>query len=200
MTLWTDPLRTARGLASLLRHLTPPARAAAVRRLFESQESRRRRIERASALRPDRLIIVCHGNIMRSAFAVAYLKQVAPGLSSRIIGVGTHASQESPAQDSALRVANEFGVSLESHLSAPLEAVTIGAGDVIVCMDRANEANVVARFAAHAERVFLVGDGADDDAADRFIVDPYARGDDATRAAFRQIVAHANRWLALIER
>jgi protein-tyrosine phosphatase len=200
MDLWTERLRRARRLASLLRQLHGPARRAAIGRLLESGAARRRRLARAAAAAPERLIIVCHGNIMRSAFAVAYLRQLAPAVAPRIVGAGTNATVGRAAQDSALRVAPEFDVSLDAHTALPLDLVTLGAGDVIVCMDRANEANVIARHALHAERVFLVGDGADDDAADRFIVDPYARGDDATRAAFQQIVAHANRWLALIER
>ena len=198
MHSWPDLLRTARRLASLLRHLNGSARRAAIGRLLESSAARRLRLARAAAAAPERLIVVCHGNIMRSAFAVAYLKQLAPGVAPRIVGAGTNATVGRLAQDSALRVAPEFGVTLDTHTALPLHSVTLGAGDVIVCMDRANEANVIARYPAHATRVFLIGDGASDDAADRVIVDPYARGDDATRVAFQQIVAHAPRWLALI--
>jgi protein-tyrosine phosphatase len=133
---------------------------------------------------------------MRSAFAVAYLRQLAPA--ARVVGAGTHATAGRAAQDSALRVAPEFGVSLASHAALPLESVTVGAGDVILCMDRANEANVIVRYGSYADRVFLVGDGGDDAAADRVVMDPYARGDAATRVAFQRIVEHAPRWLAVI--
>ena len=200
MHSWPDRLRTARRLASLLRHLSAPARRAAIGRLLESGGARRRRLARATASAPARLIIVCHGNIMRSAFAVAYLQQLVPAVAGRIVGAGTNATVGRAAQDSALRVAPEFGVPLDAHTAMPLDHVTVGAGDVIVCMDRANEANVIARYAAHAERVFLIGDGASDAAADRVVADPYALGDEATRVAFRQILAHATRWLVLITR
>jgi protein-tyrosine-phosphatase len=170
---------------------------------MESKAARRRRLERVMTVGPARLIIVCHGNIMRSAFAVAYLRQLAPDRAVRIVGAGTHASRDRPAQDSALLVAREFGVSLDSHRSVPFETVTIGAGDVIVCMDRANEANVIARYPQHKAWVFLIGDRVSgvmiEDRAERFIVDPYNRGDDATRMAFRRILAHAPRWLSLLK-
>ncbi len=171
---------------------------AAIGRLLERAATRRRRLDAVIAAAPERLVIVCHGNIMRSAFAVAYLRQQAPELASRIIGAGTHATAGRPAQDSARRVSPEFGVPLDTHAATPLDLVTVGAGDVILCMDRANEANVLSRHPMHAARVFLIGDGASDDPIDRTIVDPYARGDDATRLAFQQILAHAPRWLSLV--
>ena len=146
-----------------------------------------------------RLVIVCHGNIMRSAFAVAYLRQQAPALADRIVGAGTHAKSGRAAQDSALRVAPEFGVSLADHGAQPLEAVGLTAQDVVVCMDRANEANVVARWGALAPRVFLIGDlGAVLPGAGRDVADPYARGDAATRVAFGRIQGHARAWLAVL--
>jgi protein-tyrosine-phosphatase len=190
--------RAARRIAGLLRSLPGPARRVAVGRLLEPATARRRRLAAVIAAHPERLIIVCHGNIMRSAFAVAYLRQLAPERAARVVGAGSHATAGRAAQDSALRVAPEFGVSLASHAALPLASVTVGAGDVIVCMDRANEANVIARYGSYAERVFLVGDGVENAATDRVVVDPYARGDEATRVAFQQVVEHAQRWLAVI--
>ncbi len=198
MHSWPDRLRSARQLVSLLRHLTAPARRAAIGRLLESPAARQRRLARAVSAMPERIIVVCHGNIMRSAFAVAYLRQLAPEMAARVVGAGTHATAGRAAQDSALRVAPEFGVSLASHAASPLESVTVSAGDVIVCMDRANEANVIARYGSSADRVFLIGDGVDDAAADRVVVDPFARGDEATRVAFQQVIAHATRWMSLL--
>ena len=190
--------RAARRIAGLLRALPAPARMAAIRRLLEPATARRRRLAAVSAAGPERLVVVCHGNIMRSAFAVAYLRQLAPERAARVVGAGTHATAGRAAQDSALRVAPEFGVSLASHAALPLESVTVGAGDVMLCMDRANEANVIARYGCYADRVFLIGDGVDDAAADRVVMDPYARGDAATREAFQKIVEHAPRWMAVI--
>jgi len=199
MHSWPHRLRSAKRLVSLLGDLPAPARRAAIGRLLETPAARRRRLAAAVASSPDRLIMVCHGNIMRSAFAVVYMKQLVPAVAHRVVGAGTHATHGRLAQNSALRVAPEFGVPLDAHRAQPLDNVTLGAGDVIVCMDRANEANVVSRNASHAARVFLIGDGALNDMHDRVVIDPYARGDDATRAAFKQIIAHTHRWLAMIQ-
>ena len=190
--------RAARRMVGLLRSLPGPARMAAIGRLLEPAAARRRRLADVIATDPERLVLVCHGNIMRSAFAVAYLHQGAPDRAARVVGAGTHAQSGRAAQDSAIRVAPEFGVSLAAHTATPLDAVGLGAGDVIICMDRANEATIVARYGSLAGRVFLIGDVATSDGAPRFIADPYARGDAATRVAFQQIVEHAPRWLAVI--
>ena len=77
MHSWPDRLLTVRQLVSLLRHLNGPARRAALGRLLESSAARRLRLVRASEATPERSIHVCYGNIMRSAFAVAYLHQLA---------------------------------------------------------------------------------------------------------------------------
>jgi len=183
----------------LLRTLTGAARWAAVGRLLETQQARSARLARAAAATPQRLVFVCHGNIMRSAFAVAYLRQQAPALAKRVVGSGTHAKLGRAAQESALRVAPEFGVSLADHTAQPLDAVGLGADDVIICMDRFNEANVIARYPALAASVFLVGDiEAEPPVAGRDVPDPYAKGDEATRVAFRRVSAFADEWRRLL--
>lgn len=135
---------------------------------------------------------------MRSAFAAAYLRQLAPQHAELIVGAGTHATEGRAAQDSALRVSAEFGVSLHAHAATALSSLVLRSDDVIVCMDRANEANVISRHGVDQDRVFVIGDGVISDAADRFVDDPYALGDDATRAAFHQIVAHTQRWRQIL--
>ena len=192
--------RALRHIASLLRQLPSPARRAAIRRLLETPRARHTRLTDAAVTPIERLVVVCHGNIMRSAFAVAYLQQLAPELSNRFVGAGTHATLGRPAQESALRVSQELGVPLEAHRAKPLAQEALRDGDVIVCMDRANEANVMARYPAHAQRVFLIGDVAEQGNGDRVVVDPYARGDDATRVAFASIMAHAEGWLERLDR
>ena len=188
-----------RSFASLLKQLPWPARLAALQRIVETPSARRARLAQAMSTPAERLVIVCHGNIMRSAFAVAHMQQQAPHLASRLVGAGTHATAGRLAQDSALRIAREFGVPLDTHRAQPLDLVTLGATDVIVCMDRANEANVMACYPAQASRVFLIGDVATDDSNERAVIDPYARGDDATRAAFQQIIQHSRTWRSVLD-
>lgn len=192
-----------RHLVWVLRTLPPASRRWVVRRFLESRTARLRRLAIALDGASGRLVFVCHGNIMRSAFATEVARAALPALSARIVGAGTHAKDGRPAQDSARRVAPTFGVSLDTHLASTLETVRITDADVVVCMDIMNEANVLAH-GAPAERVFLVGDIAQRGAArdrdvSREVADPYGKGDDVTRLAFESLAALARDWTRVFE-
>lgn len=186
----------------VLRTLPAPARRWALRRLFEVPSSRQRRLGAALAGAQGRLVFVCHGNIMRSAFATEIARDAQPALAPRIVGAGTHATTGRAAQDSALRVAPAFGVSLHGHTATSLAVAAIAAHDVVVCMDVMNEANVLAS-GVPAERVFLVGDvlavaqGPASDGptpAGREVLDPYGKGDAVTHDAFGALAQLARHW------
>jgi protein-tyrosine-phosphatase len=191
----------------VLRTLPAPARRWALRRLFEVPSSRQRRLGAALAGAQGRRVFVCHGNIMRSAFATEIARDAQPALAPRIVGAGTHATTGRAAQDSALRVAPAFGVSLHGHTATSLQVAAIGAHDVVVCMDVMNEANVLAS-GVPAERVFLVGDvlavaqgpASDGPANDgptpagREVLDPYGKGDSVTHDAFGALAQLARHW------
>lgn len=176
------------------------ARWSAISRLLESDASRKRRLQNAFETVPARMIFVCHGNIMRSAFAQVLFRETAPGHRDRILGAGTHAKNGRPAQDSAISVAEDFGISLANHCATNLESIELADGDVIICMDRANEANTIARFGWLKHRVFLIGDATSSHIRDRTVTDPYAKGDGATKAAFIQIEKHVKCWRESLER
>lgn len=196
--------RTRRALG-LLRHLPPGARGAALKRMLETSSARQERLERAVATPPDTVVFICHGNIMRSAFAVAYVKARYPDLALRVLGGGTHASPGRPAQESALRVAKELGYPLGAHRATPLAELSPGGGALLLCMDRANEGNTMRLWPEHASRVFLLGDVLKSgepglEGGDRWVTDPYARGDGATRYAFERIAALVDEWVNLLGR
>ena len=183
----------------VLRTTHGAARRWALRRLFESPSARATRLAALSAAPASRLVFICHGNIMRSAFATAVARGQQTVAPERVVGAGTHATAGRAAQDSALTVSRELGVPLDAHVASPLAAVAPSAGDVLVCMDAVNEANVLAAYPALAARVFRVGDVAAGDVtgaiALREVRDPYGQGDDATRAAFSTVQQLAGKWL-----
>lgn len=196
-------LARARRVLGLLRRLPASARGMAVRRLLESSSSRQRRLERALAVKPSSIVFICHGNIMRSAFALAYARQQFPDMAASMLGGGTHAVHGRAAQQSALVVAREMGTPLDGHSATPLGELRLDEGALILCMDRANEANVATRLPALADRVFLIGDvdplsGTQGSDATRVVSDPYALGDGATRQAFQRIAELVGQWAAAV--
>ena len=187
MTIAARMRALKRELGRLARLPRPLARVL-LRRRAERASTRDARLSRALASATGRLVFVCHGNIMRSAFATEYARQLAPELATRIVGAGTHATNGRAAQDSAIRVAHEFAVPLGQHHARALADLHLDGSDLVVCMDRANEAFVVHHYPLLADRTFLVGVSE--------VADPYGRGDDATRGAFTEIARLTGQWLA----
>ena len=195
-------LGTWRRRVFILRTLAGPARTWAIRRYLER---RTRRAQRLAAARPGahgRVVFVCHGNIMRSAFATQVARARAPQVAHRVMGAGTHAVAGRAAQDAALAVSRQLGLPLDTHAATPLHALQLTGDDVIVCMDAMNEAHVAAAYPALAARVFRVGDIVGAGAttampshADREIRDPYGQGHAATREAFGRVAHLSWAWV-----
>jgi len=147
-----------------------------------------------------RLVFVCHGNIMRSAFATRVVQEQYPQHAMRVIGGGTHASTGQPAQDVARTVASAMRFPMADHSATPIESLTLSEHDVIVCMDAMNEANVLAEYPSIAPRVFRVGDiQAVSETmllTDREVHDPYGKGEAVTRVAFEALRTLADGWAA----
>jgi len=143
-------------------------------------------------LRSDPLVLfVCYGNIYRSPLAEALMRRAValrPGAPVRVASRGLldRAGRESPAE--AQEVARELGVSLAEHRSTPLNAGMVARADLVVIMDRRNEALMLTRFPEVAGKMVLLGafdpipspDGG-------VIVDPYSQGEEEVRQVFARI-------------
>jgi protein-tyrosine phosphatase len=182
----------------VVRVLGRGARLWALRRFLESAPERARRVAAATLGDGGRLVFVCHGNIMRSAFATRVVHERYPQHHARVIGGGTHAKAGRPAQDVALTVAEQMRLPMADHRATPLEALMLREYDVVVCMDALNESNVLAAYPSLARRVFRVGDlGAVRETvplADRELHDPYGKGEHVTRATFEALHSLADGW------
>lgn len=139
-----------------------------------------------------RVIFVCHGNIMRSAFAAAYWEQrIDSGISSRLpaCSAGTDARQGRAAHDRAVEGANSLGVDLGRHQATPLASMTLAAGDLLVGFDCENVVLLKTRAAQTTNvQVLLLGDldelGGTLDAEVR---DPWGTSAEATQGTFQRI-------------
>jgi protein-tyrosine-phosphatase len=192
-----------RRLAGLVRRLPGPVRGRAIARLVETPTARRQRLLALRTAPPARLVFVCHGNIMRSAYAECHARELIPWAGAHVASAGTHAAAGRPAHPDALAAAAALGTPLEGHTATPLHALVCHTHDVFVCMDRANEAHVLAWAGEFAPRVFLIGDvpaSGSVAAASREVRDPYALGADVTTRAFVSIRAHVAEWVRLLPR
>lgn len=180
----------------LLSTLSPAEFATAVRVMLESPATRRRRLVAARAAWTGRVVFVCYGNIMRSAFATAYVQRARPALASRVTGAGTHARNGKAAEPVAREVASSLGIDLSAHAATKLSDTGAGTGDLLICMDFANAARTMRTPGVDRRFVFMIGDLV---GQPRDIPDPYGNGTSASQAAFARIMSCCERWIDYLE-
>ena len=135
-----------------------------------------------------RLVLVCSGNIMRSAFAEAYLAKL---FSSQhggpaIISAGLDAQPGRPADRIAGNIAQNHKLSLEDHRARALAMLELTENDVIFVMERTQAAEATRRYPAHASRIYLLTTLNPSLPID--IVDPNGEGPATCQAIFDQII------------
>jgi len=79
----------------------------------------------------ERLVFVCKGNICRSAYAEAVAKSL--GVDSVSCGVDTR--KDFPANDDAIRAAEEKGMNLREHRTTPIQLLDIRDSDLFIAME-----------------------------------------------------------------
>jgi len=93
------------------------------------------------------LVLLCHGNIMRSAFAAARLRQLlADSEHIDVRSAGVWAQPGRPAEGPAQHVAAQLGVPLEDHRATRLTPELVHDADAILVMDFLNLADVLSQF------------------------------------------------------
>ena len=135
-----------------------------------------------------RLVLVCSGNVMRSAFAEAYLAKL---FSSQhggpaIISAGLDAQPGRPADRIARNIAQNHKLSLEDHRARALATLELTENDVIFVMERTQVAEATRRYPAHASRIYLLT--ALNPSLPIDIVDPNGEGPATCQAIFDQII------------
>jgi protein-tyrosine phosphatase len=131
---------------------------------------------RLHSVDPRRVLVVCYGNIYRSAFIGELLRErLAGGVEVR--SVGFHKVEGRPSPERHVEVSGEFGVRLDRHRSRLITSADLEWADLIVLMDRHNWARLTAMGAEQDKLVWLgaLGSGPVE------VSDPYTLADDEAR-------------------
>jgi len=106
--------------------------------------------------RPDSVLVVCHGNICRSPFAAALLRQALRPL-VRVESAGfVRPNRAVPPE--AIAAAGRRGVDLADHRSRLLTPELARAADLIVVMDPVQQRHVRERVGRAVRDVIVLGD------------------------------------------
>jgi len=173
------------------RDLPEPARSAWTRMLWQRTLGRD-----ITELPPDlaqlpRVLFLCHGNIYRSpaaevAFAEEARRRGFPIGSVASAGVRASPNRSAPAD--AVAAAAAIGVDLRDHRSTFLSADVLAESDLVVIMDRRNQALLAELSTEALNRAVLLGAfDPEHGAEDPVIDDPYGQGDDAVAACYARI-------------
>ena len=131
-----------------------------------------------------RVLVVCYGNIYRSAFVAEHLRKTL-GERIEVRGGGFHPKVGRPSPSEHVRMCAERGVDLGAHRSRCIDAADLEWADTVVLMDRHNWL-ALANLDAAPEKLVWAGVLAGRPAE---IVDPYGR----TEADARHIVDRLER-------
>jgi glycosyltransferase involved in cell wall biosynthesis/protein-tyrosine-phosphatase len=163
------------------------ALASSARRRMES--GRRDEASLKEALRSARqVLVVCHGNIIRSPFAARLLAQKLEGRHPlRIISRGLGARPGTPPPTPATLAAAGFQVDLTTHVALPVSVGDVAASDVIFVMDVAQLREMQRRYPASGGKTFLLTSLAPDWPLE--VRDPFAQHDSVFQASYEHIAA-----------
>lgn len=137
------------------------------------------------------ILVVCYGNIYRSPYAEARLRLTLakrPWLHATTTSVGLLGTHGRPCPADAQALARTRGVGLSEHRSTSISEEAVARADIILLMDRRNEALLRARYPGRTHKMVLLG--AFDPLGEQLgpvISDPYGCGSEALDSCYLRI-------------
>jgi protein-tyrosine-phosphatase len=100
------------------------------------------------------ILVLCHGNIIRSPFVAQRLRTALPA--AKIVSAGLACIPGRPADARAITMARKYNVNLEEHRAQPISKTLVNEADVILVMDRRNLAMLLATWPHAASKVYCI--------------------------------------------
>jgi protein-tyrosine phosphatase len=167
----------------LLRQVVRALRAMPDRLLHERRHFEVR--ERLSRMkRPQRLLVVCYGNICRSPYLEAVLQHSMPDVrveSAGIMGPGR------PVPELGLAVSAQRGLDLSAYRSRPLIPAVVRNADLVVVMDAAQARYINSYFRIPYKRIVIAGDLDPVPSGGRAIIDPWGKSVDTFVSSYDRL-------------
>lgn len=136
----------------------------------------------------DSILIVCTGNICRSPIGERYLRNLLPD--KKIDSAGTGALIEHAADDSAIKVAKNHGLSLEGHHSRQFTSSLGRHYDLILAMEKSHIEQIGNIAPEVRGKTMLFGHWLEQ----RDIPDPYRKSDEAFLSVYKLIEQAGKLW------
>ena len=165
-------------------------------RVLHPSRRRRARARLSAAGRPDRVLILCYGNICRSPYAEARLRALVGerGWPEPVVESAGFIGPGRPANDSAQRAARGRNLDLSGHQSRTVNPALTQRATLLLVMTRAQALAAERDAGAAASRIEVLGDLDPMEVTQRDIPDPY--GEPAE--VFEQVFDRIDRCLATL--
>lgn len=136
-----------------------------------------------------RILVVCQGNICRSAMAESFLRMHLPECRISSAGLGALVGEEMAPL--ARKVAERHGVVCGAHRARNLDADLCRDHDLILVMERRQREHILGKFPGGSGKTFMLThwSGGED------IPDPWRRNEAAYERAFELIRQGATDWV-----
>jgi protein-tyrosine-phosphatase len=177
---WADTWNT---LQSPFAGRTPPG-SFVVKRLgrrlarikVRREQKRYRREKKVRELMPNanRILLVCYGNINRSALAEGYLQTLLPDFHG-ISSCGFHVPHGRPADPTMCRLADKRGVDLAGWASRTIDEAQVDSADLILAMETSHLVRLMEEFPSSRNRSFLLSCVTETEEVPLEIRDPFGR-------------------------
>jgi len=144
-------------------------------------------------LLPSPVLTICAGNLCRSPFAEAYLRQQfeAAGVEAEVFSRGLLALPNQRPPKEAQQVASEFNIDLASHVSQPLLGTDLDRAGIVLVMDTGQRQHVSKIRPACIGKVFLLSQPSGGEP----VADPMGRDENAFRQVYARITAEVDAWM-----
>lgn len=136
----------------------------------------------------ERILVVCTGNICRSPFGEALLKQLFP--EKQISSAGTSALVGHAADETAIRVAAKIGFDLQGHKGRQLDEAICRENDLILYMEAMHQQQIAQIDPAATGKSMPFAKWTEK----KDIADPYRQSEEYFARIFAQMQRAANMW------
>jgi len=142
---------------------------------------------------PSPILVVCAGNVNRSPFAEAYLRQrlEEAGVYAEVFSRGLLDMGNKPPTETALRIAEEFGVDMTEHRTSRLTVDDLQRAALVLVMSPRQRNYVSNMYMPVVGKVFLLSQP--EDSAE--VPDPMDHPDEVFREVFGTIAHLVDLWL-----
>lgn len=136
----------------------------------------------------DSILVLCTGNICRSPYAEAQLRQLYPG--KLVSSAGLAALVGEPADPMGVMLASERDIDLSNHVAVQVDRRAINTNDLIMVMDDGHLQQLLKRYPEARGKAFKLGHWL----GDKNIGDPYQKSREFFAAVYDQIEKSAVSW------